>query len=61
MDFDHKNHRSKLGNIGTIISQMLFTKEKLLQEIGKCDLVCANCHRIRTYKNKLKPVTGAQN
>lgn len=24
--------------------------ERLLKEISKCELVCANCHRIRTYK-----------
>jgi hypothetical protein len=24
--------------------------EKLLAEIAKCDLVCSNCHRIRTWE-----------
>ena len=28
------------------ISQLLFNKKKLNEEIGKCALVCANCHRI---------------
>ena len=23
----------------------------ILEEIAKCDLVCANCHRIRTWKS----------
>ena len=29
-----------------------FSKEKLLNEFSKCDLVCANCHRERTWKRK---------
>ena len=46
MDFDHK--KDKLFNIsGKVLGGMSF--KKLLLEIEKCDLVCANCHRIRTY------------
>ena len=26
------------------------SKEAILEEIAKCDLICANCHRIRTAK-----------
>ena len=50
MDFDHRDGNHKHGNIGSLVSQAYFTKEKLLKEIQKCDLVCANCHRTRTYK-----------
>lgn len=49
MDFDHRDKNLKMGNIGSLVSQAYFNKEKLLVEINKCDLVCANCHRIRTY------------
>ncbi len=48
MDFDHRDKNLKIGNIGSLVSQA-YKKEKLLEEISKCDLVCANCHRIRTY------------
>jgi hypothetical protein len=27
-----------------------FSIETLKAEIAKCDLVCANCHRLRTWK-----------
>jgi len=47
MDFDHKNKREKLGDIAHMTSFSLATLEK---EIAKCDIVCANCHRIRTFK-----------
>jgi hypothetical protein len=26
--------------------------ETLLQEASKCDIVCANCHRKRTYERR---------
>lgn len=44
MDFDHiKGH--KKFSIG---SGRSMSKKKVLQEINKCELVCANCHRVRT-------------
>ena len=52
MDFDHVR-----GEKHYSVSQMLgngFRLETILDEIKKCDLVCANCHRIRTDKKKLK-------
>jgi hypothetical protein len=51
MDFDHRPGEVKVF----VISQ--FTKSHKSQkavkaEIAKCDVVCANCHRIRTHKRK---------
>lgn len=44
MDFDHK------GNKEFVISDSLFKGiSKLEQEMAKCDVVCANCHRERTF------------
>ena len=37
-------------------------KDVLLAEMAKCDLVCANCHRIRTWqrrKGKVEQTTKA--
>ena len=45
MDFDHT--RDKLYNISALINSSSMTKIKA--EIAKCELVCANCHRQRTY------------
>jgi len=46
MDYDHvrgeKNFNMSLARIGN------YTAERILAEVAKCDLVCANCHRIRT-------------
>ena len=46
LDFDH-NGRHKKFDIGNCLVHVL-SWEKVLQEIKKCDIVCANCHRIRT-------------
>ena len=57
MDFDHILERGpKLFNIATALSKLV-SIEKLLEEIAKCDLVCANCHRTRTKKRRIKQST----
>jgi hypothetical protein len=46
MDFDHVRG-TKSSNIHELVKYS--TLEKLKEEIDKCDLVCANCHRHRTW------------
>jgi hypothetical protein len=47
MEFDHVPGRGK--KIGHISDMMSYSKEMLLLEIEKCDLICSNCHKIRTF------------
>lgn len=49
MDFDHRDDSEKLDDVSRFT---LFTKKKLLAEIAKCDVVCSNCHRERTYQRR---------
>jgi hypothetical protein len=49
MDFDHREGTVKSGNIAHLVNQNFWTYEKLLKEIDKCDIVCANCHWVRTF------------
>ena len=49
MDFDHVTD-DKLYDVSIMIGN-LNSKKKILQEIAKCELVCANCHRIRTFSH----------
>lgn len=46
MDFDHRNPDDKLFNISTGKAKRW---EVVLAEIAKCDVVCSNCHRIRSH------------
>jgi hypothetical protein len=50
MDFDHCRGEkvyelSKMANL-------MYSKVTIDIEIAKCDLVCANCHRIRTHERE---------
>lgn len=47
MDFDHRPGVDKKFNISDY--RNVSSVKALLDEIEKCDLVCANCHRIRTF------------
>jgi hypothetical protein len=49
MDFDHKRNK-KFGLCGSYPKK---GKLQVLEEIKKCDVVCSNCHRIRTYKRRI--------
>ena len=53
MDFDHRDGEIKEGNVATLLGDR-WAIEKLTNEIAKCDIVCANCHRKRTYQRNLK-------
>lgn len=46
MDFDHVPGRG--GKIGSVGSRKSLTA--ILEEARKCDVVCANCHRLRTRR-----------
>lgn len=46
MEWDHVNGE-KVESVAQLVSRGKFKKAK--QEIAKCELVCANCHRIRTF------------
>ena len=49
MEFDHVNGDKKFTISNMIRSTSL---DKLLEEVTKCDVVCANCHRLREAKKK---------
>lgn len=53
LEFDHVPERGKkkfnltrCAYVGTLKSP------EFLEELAKCDVVCANCHKIRTYKRR---------
>jgi len=54
MDFDHRPGEVKEFNLAQVMSQSRISWSRLLAEIAKCDVVCANCHRIRTWQRRRK-------
>lgn len=46
MDFDHIDFKKQ--NIARLVNSEASIKT-IKQEIAKCELVCSNCHRIRTW------------
>lgn len=50
MQWDHLGKQTKFKNLSRM-TQYKF--ERCLEEIEKCELVCANCHAIRTYNRGL--------
>jgi len=47
LEFDHRPGEQKLKMISALVAEPA-SLPKLLREIAKCDVVCANCHRRRT-------------
>lgn len=47
MHWHHKPGLPKVNNVGTLVNQG--KREAALAEIAKCELLCANCHAVRTW------------
>jgi len=52
LDFDHLTNDNKVDNIAKMVTYL--PVEEILREIDKCEVVCANCHRERTFKRSQK-------
>jgi hypothetical protein len=46
MEFHHRNPRTKKFNISAGAYR---ATSVVLAEIAKCDVICSNCHQIRTH------------
>ena len=47
LDFDHLPGQEKYRDISRMLN---VARSTLLAEIAKCEVVCANCHRIRSWE-----------
>lgn len=57
LEFDHRPDEDKKFHISDRMATG--TLEELMAEIAKCDIVCANCHRVRTViKNQFGQSLG---
>jgi protein-arginine kinase activator protein McsA len=48
MDFDHLDGSIKLNDLSRLVNDRAGT-QTILKEAAKCQIVCATCHRIRTF------------
>ena len=51
MEFAHKDRSLKVGNLSDMANRPV-SLNKLKEEVAKCDILCANCHRIQTFEEQ---------
>jgi predicted metal-dependent HD superfamily phosphohydrolase len=47
MDWHHRDPETKVAAVAWLVRNA--GRQAVLDEIAKCDLVCANCHRLLTH------------
>lgn len=64
LDFHHRSETAKLKEVSVMVCRG-YSRNKILEEIEKCEVLCANCHRKihlgNKYNSHLCPVWGHQN
>lgn len=50
-DFHHKDPSLKEFNMGEVLMRKM-GKERILNELAKCEILCANCHRKHHAKER---------
>jgi hypothetical protein len=51
LDFHHRNPEEKLYEVSVMPGRSM-SKERTLEEIAKCDVLCSNCHRKLHWNEK---------
>jgi hypothetical protein len=47
LEFDHRPGEQKIDNVTRVLKN--YGADMAWKEVAKCDIVCSNCHKIRTY------------
>ena len=47
MEFDHRDPAEKSQGVTRMVGRA--SLKRIMAEVAKCDVVCANCHRMRTF------------
>jgi hypothetical protein len=50
MQWDHLPGTEKAAEVSNLLRRLC--KRRVLEEIAKCELVCANCHAVRTVSRR---------
>ena len=51
LEFDHIDDNTKYMNIAHMICDS-FGLDRVMEEVAKCQVMCANCHRRKTAKER---------
>jgi hypothetical protein len=57
MQWDHPEGSEKKGNVATMLQRV--SRRRFLEELEKCELVCANCHAVRSF-NRVQQKYGSR-
>lgn len=52
MDFHHRDPSTKLEEVCEMPHKK-YSREKILEEVAKCDVLCANCHRKHHHEERI--------
>lgn len=50
LEFDHRPEETKIDVVYRVLRS--YGPQAAWDEVAKCDVVCANCHKIRTYERE---------
>lgn len=50
LDFHHRDRSGKTFTVSKMVIQRYASRERVLEEMAKCDVLCANCHRKLHYQ-----------
>jgi hypothetical protein len=51
LEFDHRDGKLKIDNVNRVLKR--FGRDAAWEEARKCDVVCSNCHKRRSYERDL--------
>lgn len=52
LEFHHKDKSDKDGDVSSSVSSARWSKVKIMKEVKKCSVLCANCHRKIHYEER---------
>ena len=58
LQFHHRDPASKSFNLSTAASLGNYSRERLLAEVAKCEVLCANCHLKHHWDAKWRKWSG---
>ncbi|MEU1008212.1 hypothetical protein [Streptomyces sp. NPDC005890] len=58
LDFDHLPGAVKIAGVTRMVSERR-SRDAVMAEVAKCEVVCANCHRVRTATRRV-PLQNAE-